>query len=55
METVGGHILLTTIASAGAGVVQWRAVMLYPISRVALFKLEPETAHAVTLAAIARA
>ena len=29
--------------------------MLYPISRAALFKLEPETAHAMTLAAIARA
>ena len=28
--------------------------MLYPISRAALFKLEPETAHAVTLAAVAR-
>jgi len=29
--------------------------MLYPISRAALFKLEPETAHALSLAAIARA
>ncbi len=29
--------------------------MLYPLSRAALFKLEPETAHAVSLAAIARA
>ncbi len=29
--------------------------MLYPIPRAALFKLEPETAHAVTLAAIAKA
>jgi len=29
--------------------------MLYPLSRTALFKLEPETAHAVSLAAIARA
>ena len=29
--------------------------MLYSISRAALFKLEPETAHAMTLAAIARA
>lgn len=28
--------------------------MLYPISRAALFKLEPETAHALSLAAIAR-
>jgi len=29
--------------------------MLYPLSRAALFKLEPETAHAVSLAAIAKA
>lgn len=29
--------------------------MLYPISRAALFRLEPETAHALSLAAIARA
>jgi len=29
--------------------------MLYPLSRAALFKLEPETAHALSLAAIARA
>ena len=29
--------------------------LLYSISRAALFKLEPETAHAMTLAAIARA
>lgn len=29
--------------------------MLYPISRAALFKLEPETAHGLSLAAIARA
>jgi dihydroorotate dehydrogenase len=32
-----------------------RRTMLYPLSRAALFKLEPETAHAVSLAAIARA
>ena len=29
--------------------------MLYSLSRAALFKLEPETAHAMSLAAIARA
>lgn len=32
-----------------------RRTMLYPLSRAALFRLEPETAHAVSLAAIARA
>jgi len=32
-----------------------RRTMLYPLSRAALFKLDPETAHAVSLAAIARA
>ncbi len=32
-----------------------RRTMLYPLSRAALFKLEPETAHALSLAAIARA
>ena len=29
--------------------------MLYPLSRAALFKLDPETAHAVSLAVIAKA